>query len=100
MRPVRNQLQKNSPTFDIFSGLEYKTRIHFKSDVFAAVTVVDTKAPYFHFLPERASSNAHYCNKYTMISDVINMSRARDKEKMWVPDRNWTYDLLYTDRML
>ena len=26
-----------------------------------------------------------------MRNDVVNMSRARDKEKIWVPDRNWTY---------
>ena len=25
-----------------------------------------------------------------MRNDVINMSRARDNEKIWVPDRNWT----------
>ena len=31
---------------------------------------------------------------------VINMSRARDKEKFWVPDKNWTFDLPYTGRML
>ena len=30
------------------------------------------------------------------------MSQAWDKEKIWVPDKNWTYmyDLLYTGRML
>ena len=31
---------------------------------------------------------------------MINMSRAQDKEKIWVPDSNWTYDLSYTGRML
>ena len=35
-----------------------------------------------------------------MGSDVINMSRAQDKEKIWVLDRNWTNDLLYTGQML
>ena len=35
-----------------------------------------------------------------MTNDVINMSLAWDKEKSWVSDRNWTYDLLYTSRML
>ena len=34
-----------------------------------------------------------------MRNDVINMSQAWDKEKIWVPDKNWTYDLLYTGRM-
>ena len=33
-------------------------------------------------------------------SDVINMSQVQDKEKVWVPDRNWTYDLLYTVQIL
>ena len=32
-------------------------------------------------------------------SDVINMSQAQDKEEVWVPDRNWTYDL-YTGQIL
>ena len=31
---------------------------------------------------------------------LYNMLRARDKEKIWVPDRNWNYDLSYTGRML
>ena len=35
-----------------------------------------------------------------MGSDVINMSQAQDKEKIWVLDRNWTNDLLYTGQML
>ena len=35
-----------------------------------------------------------------MRNDVINMSWAWDKEKSWVSDRNWTYDLLYTGWML
>ena len=35
-----------------------------------------------------------------MGSDVINMSQAEDKEKIWVLDRNWTNDLLYTGQML
>ena len=33
-----------------------------------------------------------------MRNDVINKSRARNKEKIQVPDRNWTYDLPYTGR--
>ena len=33
-------------------------------------------------------------------SDVTNMSRAWDTEEIWVPDRNWIYDLTYTGRML
>ena len=28
---------------------------------------------------------------------VFNMSQAWDKEKVWVPDRNWTYDLPFHD---
>ena len=35
-----------------------------------------------------------------MRNDVINMSQAQDKEKIWVPDRNWTYDLQYTGRII
>ena len=35
-----------------------------------------------------------------MRNDVINMSQAWDKENVWVPDRNWTYDLLHTGQML
>ena len=35
-----------------------------------------------------------------MRNDVINMSPARDKEIIQVPDRNGTYDLPYTGRML
>ena len=35
-----------------------------------------------------------------MRSDVINMSWAEDKEKIWVPNRNRTNDLLYTGQML
>ena len=54
MRSSRNQLQGNSPTLAIFSKLEKnvtkieKTGIHFKTDVFAAVAVVDAKAPLAH----------------------------------------------------
>ena len=52
MPSSRNQLKGNSPTLAIFSKLGLnatkigKTGIHFKSDVFAAVAVVDAKAPY------------------------------------------------------
>ena len=47
MRSPKNQLQGNLVTFDLFSEIVInatkfeKTRIHFKSDVFAAVAVVD-----------------------------------------------------------
>ena len=54
MWSLRNQLQGNSPTFYIFRELEQawdklfeKMPIHFKSDFFAAVAVVDAKAPYY-----------------------------------------------------
>ena len=42
-KPTREHL----PTFDIFTYLENlkKTRIHFKSDVFPVVAVVDAEAP-------------------------------------------------------
>ena len=30
----------------------------------------------------------------------MNMTRAWDKEKFWVPDRNWTHDLPNTGRAL
>ena len=39
-------------------------------------------------------------NEKKIGSDVINMSQAQDKEKIWVLDRNWTDDLLYTGQML
>ena len=32
--------------------------------------------------------------------ELINMTRAWDKEKFWVPDRNWTHDLPNTGRAL
>ena len=32
--------------------------------------------------------------------ELINMTRAWDKEKIWVPDRNWTHDLPNTWRAL
>ena len=35
-----------------------------------------------------------------MRNDVINMSWAQDKEKIWVPDRNWTYNIHYTGQVL
>ena len=35
-----------------------------------------------------------------MRNDVINMSWARDKEKILDPDRNWTYDLPYAGWIL
>ena len=35
-----------------------------------------------------------------MRNDVINMSRVRNKEKIWVPDRNWTHDLPYPSRVI
>ena len=52
----RNQLQANLPTLDIFQGIGInatkfeKTLIHFKSDVFAALAVVDSKIPYYCML--------------------------------------------------
>ena len=39
-------------------------------------------------------------NAQTMRNDVINMSWVWDKEKIWVPNRNWPYGLLHTGRML
>ena len=44
---------------------------------------------YLHFL---------YRTSYDLKNDVISMSRAWDKEKVWVLDRNWTSDLPYTGR--
>ena len=49
--PQRNRLWGNSPSFGILRiGIDAtkfeKTRIHFTTDVFAAVAVVDAKAPY------------------------------------------------------
>ena len=53
MRSQRNQLQGNWPTY-YFQRIEInatkleKKPIHFKSDVFAAVTSVDAKVPSFN----------------------------------------------------
>ena len=33
-------------------------------------------------------------------SELINMTLAWDREKIWVPNRNWTHDLLYTGWVL
>ena len=52
MRSSRNQLQGNLPTLVLFqeTGTKVtkieKTGIHFKTDAFAAVAIVDAKAPY------------------------------------------------------
>ena len=35
-----------------------------------------------------------------MSNDIINMSRGRDKDKIWLPNRSWTCDLPYIGRML
>ena len=55
-------------------------------------------------------SNRHVCNIWRNMlnfkldeeirNDVFNISPAWDKEKMWFPERIWTYDLSYTGQML
>ena len=42
---------------------------------------------------------AFLCN-LTLRNNVINMSRARDKEKIYVPNSNCTYDLLNLCQMV
>ena len=34
-----------------------------------------------------------------MRNDVINMSWPQDKKKIWVTERNWTYDLHQSDAL-
>ena len=63
-----------------------------------------TFASYFHFacfisvmslLPECLAIWDAWCTKKD--GKVINMSQAWDKEKIAVPNRNWTYDLPFND---
>ena len=90
VRSSRNQLQGNSRTLSIFSKLDrnkrdkdWKTGIHFKSDVFAAVAVVDAKAPYL--LLRRAHIGVHAAPKYHYgtLSDMVFLAAQKLSLIVW-----------------
>ena len=46
------------------------------------------------------SLNNFCSNSNELRNDVTNMSKPRDKEKIWISNRNWTYDLPYAGHTL